>query len=207
MLFGQLAVRAAAAQSSAIDYSALYTEMQSLKDDANVVRWLSRHETEAQRVLALEQTAEHARALAIEYRRAAAETRVKAEALQRRREFGAAAGGVVTLQAYGQALERAAAQEQSQLSDPIALELRAAEYTAQAREALVGLVSSYRAIKARAVARKQSAAPQKVGNASARSEAVTQSHGEGCRKDTDCKGDRICEQGSCVSLRAASQAP
>ncbi len=145
MLLGQLVgTGAAAASAGAVDYESLVTEIRSLKDDADVVSYLSRNAVEAQRLSTLQRTIERSLTLAREYQRRAEEER-------QRQQLGSVLAGHPMLSETGKAMLSGA-------SDPVALGIKAAKYKEDARDAVVNLALGYRDIKARAVAQKEAAA-------------------------------------------------
>jgi hypothetical protein len=174
----------------AIDYQALADEARSLRDDPDVVRYLSRDVREAHRLSTLEENIKRSLALVQQYRQQAEESR-------RRQRIG-----MTGMVAGDTPLGRQAQQIGASAGDPAAFEAKASEYSQAATDELVELVSRYRDIKARAVAQKERGKPTARSKSAAQPKQVG-----GCLKDTDCKGDRICEQGLCVSPKQAIRPP
>lgn len=165
-----------------VDYEALVMELRRLRDDTDVVSYLSNNAVEAQQISTLERNIERSLTLAREYRQRAQESRSRQQL------------GTMGMLAGDTPVGRMGQQLSSTTPDPIQFDIAASEHVENARDGLVTLVFTYRDIKARTVAQKQNGKPR------LRSKSASQGqHVGGCEKDTDCKGDRLCERGHCVS--------
>lgn len=141
---------ALALMAAEIDYSALVTEMQEARADAEVQSYLATHLVEARELERLNDRVQLAAANAQTYRQQAAESR-----RQRNIAIVALASGDSALQKMGTEIMRSG-------MDPLELEQRAANEEEAAKDGLVRAALRYRELRAAIAAEKRRPAPARA---------------------------------------------